>query len=116
MQQICSLPAGAESKGDDLGQPPFAHFQTLEKQRKRRMSWIPKTGGSFDGPTGSQDLPGLVPTEKIEADQLGPVVAHLTREEKSKAKKEAEDYQEAGMSLGSRPFLDCISFPFGSLW
>lgn len=92
------LGPGAESKGDDLGQPPFAHFQTLEKQRKRRMSWIPKTGGSFDGPTLSQDLPGLVPTtEKIEADQPGPVVAHLTREEKSKAKKEAEDYQEAGM-------------------
>ena len=84
------------------------------------MSWIPKTGGSFDGPTMSQDLPGLVPmvAERIEADQPGPVVAHLTREEKSKAKKEAEDYQEAGMSLGARwtfPRLQ-FHFQFGSLW
>ena len=95
--------SGVEPKPDELCQAPFAHFQSLEKQRKRRMSWIPKTGGgSFEGHL-SQELAGFpnVPqVDKIEEELPGPVVAHLTREEKSKAKKEAEDYQEAGMSFG----------------
>lgn len=92
-------PPGVEPKPDELHQAPFTHFQSLDKQRKRRMSWIPKTGGGSDGHL-SQELAGFpnVPqVDKIEEELPGPVVAHLTREEKSKAKKEAEDYQEAGM-------------------
>ena len=87
-----------ETKGEDA---PF-HFQTLEKTRKRRLSWIPKSAGSFEG-IGSGNLPGL--DREMEVDTIdeephsGPVVAHLTREEKSLAKKEADDYREAGMFL-----------------
>ncbi|CAK8989614.1 Voltage-dependent T-type calcium channel subunit alpha-1G (Voltage-gated calcium channel subunit alpha Cav3.1) [Durusdinium trenchii] len=75
-----------DKKGDEA---PFAHFQSLEKSRKRRLSWIPKTGGSF-----GHDLHVDTIEEELPS---APIVAHLTREEKSKAKKEAEDYQEAGM-------------------
>ena len=116
----CSV-SGVEPKPDELHQAPFTHFQSLDKQRKRRMSWIPKTGGGSDGHL-SQELAGFpnVPqVDKIEEELPGPVVAHLTREEKSKAKKEAEDYQEAGMSFGIfwhllfgtvelRPYCSCF--------
>ena len=101
-----------DKKGDEA---PFAHFQSLEKSRKRRLSWIPKTGGSFEG-VGSGNLPGFghdLHVDTIEEElPSAPIVAHLTREEKSKAKKEAEDYQEAGMCLGMQP----PSSPFAFLY
>lgn len=113
------MSGGDFRKTDELSNPPFAHFQTLEKQRKRRMSWIPKSAGSIDSHLGSRelpgDLPGDLPQGSLSVDQIqelpttSPVVAHLTREEKSKARKEAEDFQETGMTLGKTAVFPCVS-------
>lgn len=111
------MSGGDFRQSDELSNPPFAHFQTLEKQRKRRMSWIPKSAGSIDSHLGSRELPGDGGDPGLSVDQIqeelpSPVVAHLTRAEKSKARKEAEDFQETGMTLG----IGQAVFPVFHVW
>lgn len=108
-----------------LSPAPFAHLQTLDQKRKRRMSWIPKTGSLPGAGTHSTDLvemsemPNLPNVPQSESPPELPVklstnsrrtskdadaesveslvVAHLTKAEKAQAKREAEAFQEAGM-------------------
>ena len=109
---------------------PFAHLQTLDQKRKRRMSWIPKTGSlpgtsSTDFETQLAQLPNVPQSEhppelpfkmstnsrrsSRDTEPESPeslVVAHLTKAEKAQAKREAEAFQEAGMRPGCmRGFL-----------
>ena len=117
---------------------PFAHLQTLDQKRKRRMSWIPKTGalpGTGTGSASTHDfeaqmaqLPNVPQTEnppslpvkrssnsrrssktEEEGSVESLVVAHLTKAEKAQAKREAEAFQEAGMFLGCMIKQRCMS-------
>ena len=108
-----------------LSPAPFAHLQTLDQKRKRRMSWIPKTGSLPGAGTHSTDLVEMSDLPNVPQSESPPelpvklssnsrrtskdadaesveslVVAHLTKAEKAQAKREAEAFQEAGMCPG----------------
>jgi len=58
-------------------------------QRKRRMSWIHKSGSAIN-------VEELQSAEQLDESEL-PDIAHLTRDEKQKAKKDATDVLHNGM-------------------
>ncbi|CAE7592974.1 Cacna1h [Symbiodinium natans] len=68
-----------------------ALFPAVQKQRKRRMSWIPKTS-----PAAPESIPSLLDAAEVEK---------LTRNEKAKIKKDADEQQQKGMLVQLDPEL-----------
>ncbi|CAJ1387619.1 unnamed protein product [Effrenium voratum] len=82
-------------------QQPMMHFQSIDKQRKRRMSWITKTAtvGDF-GLHDSKVHPAPSLPKEPEVEQLNDLpaaVAHITKDQRAQAKRDAEKSTEAGM-------------------
>lgn len=66
----------------------FPSLPSVMKARKRRMSWIQKTN-----PLGEDNSP----TPREEGDEGDEDDVNWTKEDRAKARKEAEDYQKGGM-------------------
>lgn len=95
-------PAGRKSQTSANGEvkrlsfpSPFALLPAVQKQRKRRMSWIQKTSPAEPPVPAPEVVPSLLETE----------VANLTREEKEKIRKDADEQVHKGMLTQLDPEL-----------
>ncbi|CAE7601222.1 Cacna1h [Symbiodinium sp. CCMP2592] len=98
-----AAPAGRKSQTSANGEvkrfsfpSPFALLPAVQKQRKRRMSWIQKTSPVEPPvPSAPEVVPSLLEGE----------VANLTREEKEKIRKDADEQVHKGMLTQLDPEL-----------